>query len=95
MLVVAKISVKLKLMVVESLLEQSEKLPPKQPAQDPNGHKETLPTAHPPFAVRAQTTARNDAVQVGMNVKALSPSMQEHHTADFCTQVFWVSTERQ
>jgi hypothetical protein len=95
MLVVAKISVKLELMVVESLLKQSEKLPPEQTAQDPNGYKESLPTAHPAFAVGGETATGDHTMQVRMLMEVLSPSVQEQHTADLCTQVFRVSTERQ
>jgi hypothetical protein len=95
MLEVAKSSVKAKLAVLPGSLELGEELAAEKPAQYALGQKKTIATAQPAFAVGAQTTARDDHVQVGMNVKVFSPSVQEYHTADFCTQVFRVSTERQ
>jgi hypothetical protein len=94
MLEVSKSSVKAKLALLPGSLEFGEKLAPEKPAKYALGQKKPIAAAHPPFAVGAQTPARDDHVQVGMNVKVLSPSVQEHHTADFCTQIFWVSTER-
>jgi len=47
-----------KLLVVEGSLEQSQKLSPEQSTRDANRQKESVPTSRPPFAVEAQTAAR-------------------------------------
>jgi hypothetical protein len=90
-----KVSMKLELLLVEATLEYGQKLPAKQAAQDPNRHKKPFPTAHPVFAVAAQTASGNDEMQVGMSEKVLSPGVQESQTADLYAQVFRVSTQRQ
>jgi hypothetical protein len=95
MLEVAKSSVKLELMALECALQLGKKLAAEQSAQDANRQKEPVPTTHPAFAVEAQTATGDHAMQVGMNVKVLSPGVQERHTAELCAQVLRVSAERQ
>ena len=95
MLEVAKSSVKLELVVLEGVLELSDELSSEQSAQDANGQKEAISTAHPAFAVEAQAATGDDAVQMGMEMKVLSPGVQQRQTAELCTEVLRVSAERQ
>jgi hypothetical protein len=62
MLEVVKSSVKAKLAVLPSSLELGEELASEKPAQYALGQKKPIATAHPPFTVGAQTTARDDHV---------------------------------
>jgi hypothetical protein len=86
---------KLELVVVEGVLELSDELGSEQSAQDADGQKEPTATAYPTFTVEAQAATRDDAVQMGMEMKILSPGMQQRETAELGAEMFRVSAERQ
>jgi hypothetical protein len=92
---VLKAPEKLELVVVEGVLELSDELGSEQSAQDADGQKEPTATAYPTFTVEAQAATRDDAVQMGMEMKILSPGMQQRETAELGAEMFRVSAERQ
>ena len=80
---------------LEGMLELSDELSPKQPAQDVDVHEEPFSTTDPALPVEAQAAARDDAVQMGMELKILSPGMQQREAAELGAEMLGVSSERQ
>jgi hypothetical protein len=87
--------VKLEPVSLEGTLELSDELSPKQPAQDVDMHEETFSTPDPSLLVEAQAAAGDDAVQMGMELKVLSPGMQQREAAELGAEMLRVSSECQ
>jgi hypothetical protein len=95
MLEILEPSVECEVVVVESALEMGEELSLKQPTENVDGKEEAVATTHPAFAVETQAAAGNDAVEMRMRVKSLSPGMEQGEAAELRPQVFRVSAQRQ
>src|SRR6267378_442589 len=64
---------------------------PEQAAEDLDWQKESGAAWDPAVVVSRQAAAGNDAVQVGMKVKILTPAMEYRQEAHFHTQTFGVA----
>ena len=60
-------------------------------AENPDREKEAAAAANPLVMVWGQTAAGNDAVQVGMKVKVLTPGMEHREEAGLHAETFGVA----
>jgi len=59
-----ELAVEVELLLLESAVQQREKLPAKHSAQDAHGQKEPVTATHPTSTIGTDATTRDDAVQV-------------------------------
>jgi hypothetical protein len=95
MVELGELSVEFELVLLEGSNEQCEKLSPEHSAQEPHGQEKPVATVDPAFAVGTDAAARNDAVQVGVGEKVLSPGVQKSEASDLGAEMLRVSGERQ
>jgi len=65
-----------------------------QTRQHAHGQEELRPAGYPARAVRRQTTARHDAMDVGMVVQVLAPTVQHCDETDLGAQVLGIEGNR-
>ena len=75
----------LKFSRIVQCLEAFEEQPPKQPREHAHRQEEAGPARSPTLAVWRHTTARHDAVHVGMVIEVLSPGVQDSGEVDVGT----------
>src|SRR5437867_6944017 len=75
------------LAVVVSILETMEELSLEYCGQDLYAEEVLWRSWNPAFSASLQSTAGNDAVNVGMELKLLPPSMEDCREAELCTEV--------
>jgi hypothetical protein len=95
MVELGELTVELELILLEGLNQHGEELSAEHSAQDSYGQEESVATTDPAFAIEAHSAAWDDAVQVGMGEKVLSPGVQERQAADLGAEMLWISGERQ
>ena len=95
MVELGELTVELELILLEGLNQHGEELSAEHSAQDAYGQEESIATTDPAFAIEAHSAAWDDAVQVGMGEKVLSPGVQEREAADFGAEMLRISGERQ
>lgn len=82
---------KAELAIAESSFQICDELAPEDTAEHLDRKKELPPTRNPPSPVAGDSAARNDAMEVWMMMKVLSPGMQYRQKADPSTEVPWVA----
>jgi hypothetical protein len=95
MLEFGEVSVEVECVSLERVNEHREKLASEHSAQDANGQEETVATGGPVLAVGTDAAAGDEAVQVGMDEKVLSPGMQEGDAADPGPEMLRIPRDRQ
>src|SRR5208283_2041931 len=86
---------KLKLAFSKRFSQISQKLVPEETAQYPDRKKERFRATNPTCAVRADAAARHDAVEMGMQMKVLSPGVKNGQKANRRAQVFGIGRDRE
>ena len=77
-------------LLFKRFLKSFEKQAAEQTRQDADAEKESLAPVDPTGAIRPQTAAGDDGVNVGMVSECLAPGMQNGEEADFGAEVFGV-----
>ena len=72
-----EIGEELQLASIECCREAFKEQAPEQAREHPNGQKEARPALHPPRAVGGDASARHDAVDVRVVIKAFLPGVQQ------------------
>jgi hypothetical protein len=94
MVELGELSVEFELVLLEGSNEHCEKLSTEHSAHDAYGQEESVTTTDPTFAVGTHASTRDDAVQVGMSEKVLSPGVKQGETADLGAEMLRVSSQR-
>ena len=96
-----QVSVEVELTVTEGLFESGDELATKDPTQHLFGKEVIISGANPVGVIERKAAGGNDAMDVGMNVELLTPSVQHTEEADLCTEVSrtaardrWIATRR-
>jgi hypothetical protein len=79
-----------KLLPAKGAFEASYELASKDPAQDSDRQKESRGRPDPPLAVRRQTAAGHDTVNVWVPLQSLSPGVQDAQEADLGSEMLGV-----
>src|SRR5258708_1570925 len=78
---------------VEGLLQILQEQSAEQAGQHPHGQEEAGAAGDPPGAIRRDSAARNDTMEMGMENQVLSPTMEHGKEADFGSQMFGIGGE--
>jgi hypothetical protein len=95
MLELGEIAAELELLLLVGESQHREKLSAEQSAQEAYGKEESVATTHPAFTIETYAAAGDDAVQVRMSEKVLSPGVQDGKAADPGAEMLWISGEGQ
>jgi hypothetical protein len=91
----AEVAVETKSLALPGSLQSGQKLSAEEPAQESNGKKESVSTAHPALFIQAQSSARNDTVEMRVVMKVLTPGVENGETGDLRPEMLRVSAESQ
>src|SRR5215469_1903555 len=86
-----QIAGKVQLPSLKLRLEPSDELPAKYTPEHWDGEKKTRTRANPACAIRAEPTCRDDAVDMGMKLQFLIPSMQHAEEANLGAEISGVT----
>jgi hypothetical protein len=95
MLELGETAVELELLLFVGESQHRKKLSAEQSAQEAYGKEESVATTDPAFTTGTDSAARDDAVQVRMGEKVLSPGVQDGKAADPGAEMLWVLGEGQ
>ena len=87
-------SVKLQFLLLESLLQIGDDLPSKHARKHLDNQEELRAARDPAVTVVRETTAGNDAMQVGMKHEVLPPAMEDSKKTDAGAEVFRIGSNR-
>ena len=79
--------------VVEGAVEGFQKQAPEQAAEDSNGEEEPRAAGDPAVAVRRESAAGHDAVQMGMEQQVLAPGVENGEEADVGAEVLGIASD--
>jgi hypothetical protein len=95
MLELGEMAVELELLLLVGEKQHREKLSAEQSAQQAYGEEKSVATTHPAFTIGTDPAGRDDAVQVRMGEKVLSPGVQDGKAADPGAEMLWISGDGQ
>ena len=72
------------------MFEESEQFAPEQASQHGTRQEVTSSAGDPAGTIQSQTTSGNQAVQMGMVLQILAPSMEHGEDADAGTEKAWI-----
>src|SRR5208337_4956997 len=90
-----QLPVEAELALAEGLSQVRQEFPPEQGAEDAHVNQEGLSASDPPRAVRREAAARHHTVYMRVDVKVLSPGVQDAQKTDGGAQALGVCRNRQ
>ena len=81
----------LQLVLPKELFQSSCELAAEDATQCADRQEEPSGRSEPSGAIRSETAARNNVVDVGMMLKVLPPSVEHAEKPDVCSQMLWIA----